>query len=69
MFGYLQITGAANLAAEVLVDGHPIGHVPDLLRVAVGKHRVEIIRNDGTRQTWDAVAITEYNTLGHPARF
>jgi serine/threonine protein kinase len=67
-YGYLQITGDANVGAEVLVDGAHAGYVPNALRVAVGKHRVEIVRQDGTRQTWGSIDVTDYNTLAHPAR-
>jgi serine/threonine-protein kinase len=64
--GYLQIVGEDNVGARVLVDGIQVGFAPGKLEVPLGKHRVEIVRKDGTRLASQAVEITEYDTLAHP---
>ena len=67
--GYLQIIGEDNIGAQVLVDGQLVGHAPDKLATPLGRHRLEVVRKDGTRLPAREIELTEYNTVGHPARF
>jgi hypothetical protein len=59
--------GEANIGARVLVDDREAGYAPNKLQVALGHHRIEVVRTDGTRLSAQ-VDVTEYATIAHPVR-
>ncbi|MBP9208195.1 MAG: serine/threonine protein kinase [Kofleriaceae bacterium] len=66
--GYLQIVGEANVGARVLVDGRAVGFAPNKLSVPLGRHRVELVRADGTALPAQDLEVTTFHTFARPAR-
>lgn len=66
--GYLQVTGEENIGARVIIDGKPAGFAPNKIEVPLGRHRVEVVRLDGTQLPAKDLEITTFHSLGKPAR-
>ena len=68
--GWLQVVGGeALVGAQVLVDGGKWKFfVPHKHEVAVGSHRVEVIKPDGTKLPAKTIEVTTFHTLRNVAR-
>ena len=66
--GYVQVVGEELLRARVFIDGVAVGYVPNRFAVAVGHHRIEVERPDGTRLPPRELDVTGFHTASHPAR-
>lgn len=64
----LRVGGAGALRARVRVDGRDRGYAPLALELPVGRHRVELVAEDGTRHQRSLV-LTERHTPRAPARW
>ena len=65
--GYLVVTGEALIGAAVTVDGVVAGYAPNLIEVALGHHRVDVVRRDGTHLGAKDVEVTTFHTRNRPA--
>jgi tRNA A-37 threonylcarbamoyl transferase component Bud32 len=65
--GYLVVTGEELIGAAVVVDGVTAGYVPNLIEVAQGRHRVDVVRRDGSRLGVRDVEVTSFHTRNRPA--
>jgi len=66
--GYVQVVGEANVGAKLFVDDRDTGKfAPNKLELAVGRHRLKIVRRDGGEAT-TAIEVTEYNTFANPLK-
>jgi len=65
--GYLQVLGEDLIGASVIVDGANLGSVPNVFAVALGSHRVEVERRDGTRLPARSIEVTATNNRANPA--
>jgi len=65
--GYLVVTGEELIGAAVTVDGAVAGYAPNLIEVALGHHRVDVVRRDGTHLGAKDVEVTTFHTRNRPA--
>ena len=68
--GWLQVVGGERLVgAQVIVDdGKWKFFVPHKHEVAVGSHRVEVVKPDGTRLPAKTIEVTTFHTMRNVAR-
>jgi hypothetical protein len=67
-FGFVRIAGESFVRARILVDGKLAEYAPNPARVTVGRHLLEVIKEDGTRLGPITIEVTAYHTRTHPLR-
>jgi hypothetical protein len=67
--GVVSISAAGGLArAKIFVDGKFAEYVPNPVTVPVGRHRLEVEKEDGTRLGPVTIDVTPYHTPSKPLR-
>ncbi len=66
--GYVQVVGEANVGAHVIIDGVDRGYAPNKIEIATGRHRLKIVRQDGTSSAELDIEVSEDNTRVHPVK-
>jgi hypothetical protein len=66
--GYVQVVGAEFSRAQIFIDGKKVGSSPERLKVAVGKHQLVVVKQDGTRVGPFSIEITSFHTYSSPLK-
>jgi serine/threonine protein kinase len=64
--GYIQVLGENLIGASVIIDGRNVGSVPNAFPVALGSHRVEVEKRDGTRLPVQTIDVTATHNRANP---